>query len=90
MSTLFALACPQKQSSVSSSPLAGLEFSAAFSAATTFALFKAYGFPSISSLLAKTNQLTGPALRVLEWVFYGDALKAPLRPRARIRVRVEG
>ncbi|KAL8985065.1 MAG: hypothetical protein Q9177_004537 [Variospora cf. flavescens] len=74
MSTLFARACPQKQSSVSSSPLAGLEFSAAFSAATTFALFKTYGFPSISSLLAKTNQLAGPALRLLEW---GTRLEKP-------------
>ncbi|KAL9019856.1 MAG: hypothetical protein Q9185_002905 [Variospora sp. 1 TL-2023] len=64
MSTLFVRACSQKQSSVSSYPLAELEFPVAFLAATTFALFKAYGFPSISSLLAKTNQLAGPALRV--------------------------
>ncbi|KAI4275963.1 MAG: hypothetical protein L6R35_006247, partial [Caloplaca aegaea] len=39
-----------------------LEFPSTFSAATTFALFKAYGIPSISSLLVFTNQLAGPPL----------------------------
>ncbi|KAL9021459.1 MAG: hypothetical protein Q9185_001356 [Variospora sp. 1 TL-2023] len=39
-----------------------LEFPSTFSAATTFALFKAYGIPSISSLLVYTNQLAGPPL----------------------------
>lgn len=39
-----------------------LEFPLSFSAATTFALFKAYGIPSISSLLVHTNQLAGPPL----------------------------
>ncbi|KAL8817320.1 MAG: hypothetical protein Q9223_003828 [Gallowayella weberi] len=39
-----------------------LEFPFTFSAATTFALFKAYGIPSISSLLVHTNQLVGPPL----------------------------
>ncbi|KAI4282754.1 MAG: hypothetical protein L6R38_002713 [Xanthoria sp. 2 TBL-2021] len=39
-----------------------LEFPSIFSAATTFALFKAYGIPSISSLLVHTNQLVGPPL----------------------------
>ena len=37
-----------------------LEFPLTFSIATTFALFKAYGIPSISCLLVKTNQLAGP------------------------------
>ncbi|KAL8755070.1 MAG: hypothetical protein Q9199_003891 [Rusavskia elegans] len=39
-----------------------LEFPFTFSAATTFALFKSYGIPSISSLLVHTNQLAGPPL----------------------------
>lgn len=39
-----------------------LEFPSIFSAATTFALFKAYGIPSVSSLLVHTNQLAGPPL----------------------------
>lgn len=39
-----------------------LEFPTIFSLATTFALFKAYGVPSISNLLVKTNQLNGPPL----------------------------
>ncbi|KAL8645248.1 MAG: hypothetical protein Q9210_006818, partial [Variospora velana] len=39
-----------------------LEFPSTFSAATTFALFKAYGIPSISSLLVYTNQFVGPPL----------------------------
>ncbi|KAL8706290.1 MAG: hypothetical protein Q9201_000666 [Fulgogasparrea decipioides] len=39
-----------------------LEFPSTFSLATTFALFKAYGIPSISSLLVHTNQLAGPPL----------------------------
>ncbi|KAI4128001.1 MAG: hypothetical protein LQ341_006731, partial [Variospora aurantia] len=39
-----------------------LEFRSTFSAATTFALFKAYGIPSISSLFVLTNQLAGPPL----------------------------
>ena len=39
-----------------------LEFPSTFSFATTFALFKAYGIPSISALLVQTNQLGGPSL----------------------------
>ncbi|KAL8848862.1 MAG: hypothetical protein Q9221_006158 [Calogaya cf. arnoldii] len=39
-----------------------LEFPFTFSAATTFALFKSYGIPSILSLLVQTNQLAGPPL----------------------------
>ncbi|KAL8733566.1 MAG: hypothetical protein Q9166_001974 [cf. Caloplaca sp. 2 TL-2023] len=39
-----------------------LEFPFTFPTATTFALFKTYGIPSISSLLVKTNQLAGPPL----------------------------
>ncbi|KAL8659088.1 MAG: hypothetical protein Q9226_000616 [Calogaya cf. arnoldii] len=39
-----------------------LEFPFTFSAATTFALFKSYGIPSISSLFVQTNQLAGPPL----------------------------
>lgn len=42
--------------------LVELEFPAIFSTATTFALFKAYGIPSISSLLVSTHQLSGPPL----------------------------
>ena len=39
-----------------------LEFPTSFPIATTFAIFKAYGIPSISSLLVYTNQLSGPPL----------------------------
>ena len=39
-----------------------LEFPSTFSLATTFALFKAYGIPSISALLVQTNQLAGSPL----------------------------
>ncbi|KAL8788467.1 MAG: hypothetical protein Q9213_001690 [Squamulea squamosa] len=39
-----------------------LEFPSIFSTATTFALFKTYGIPSISTLLVHTNQLAGPPL----------------------------
>ncbi|KAL8730332.1 MAG: hypothetical protein Q9181_004691 [Wetmoreana brouardii] len=42
--------------------LVTLEFTSTFPLATTFALFKAYGIPSISSLLVHTNQLAGPPL----------------------------
>ncbi|KAL8870416.1 MAG: hypothetical protein Q9174_003541, partial [Haloplaca sp. 1 TL-2023] len=42
--------------------LISLEFPSTFSLATTFALFKAYGIPSISSLLVATNQLAGPPI----------------------------
>ncbi|KAL8947951.1 MAG: hypothetical protein Q9222_005820, partial [Ikaeria aurantiellina] len=42
--------------------LISLEFPSTFSLATTFALFKAYGIPSISVLLVRTNQLAGPPL----------------------------
>ena len=39
-----------------------LEFPFTFSSATTYALFKAYGIPSISSLLVATQQLAGTAV----------------------------
>ena len=39
-----------------------LEFPTTFAAASIFALFKAYGIPSISNLLVQTNQLAGPPL----------------------------
>ncbi|KAL8716494.1 MAG: hypothetical protein Q9225_006185 [Loekoesia sp. 1 TL-2023] len=42
--------------------LISLEFPSIFSSATTFALFKTYGIPSVSSLLVHTNQIAGPPL----------------------------
>ncbi|KAK5936857.1 hypothetical protein PMZ80_010976 [Knufia obscura] len=42
-------------------PLAELEFPRTFSISVFFAIFKTYGIPSISSLLAATGQLSNPA-----------------------------
>jgi len=42
-------------------PLADLEFPRTFSISVFFAIFKTYGIPSISSLLAATGQLSSPA-----------------------------